>query len=76
MLGSHEVARPSDTKFFYGQMALIQAVFSATCHKMYLHQCPVSPASPVVIPCRLSDWPGKLKPFTDRLNKASVKADH
>ena len=62
---SHEVAGSSNTKTFYGQMALIQAVFSSTCLKMKLHRYPVSPASPVVIPCRLSALPGKLEPFTD-----------
>ena len=37
---------------FYGQMASIQAVFSSTRLKIYIHRCPVSPASPVVIPSR------------------------
>ena len=29
-----------------------------------LHWCPISLASLVAIPCRLSAWPGKLEPFT------------
>ena len=55
-------------KLSYDQMASIQAVFSSTRFKMWLHRCPVSPASPVVIPCRLSAWLGKLEPLTDHPN--------
>ena len=62
-MGSHEVVGPSNSN---GQMASIQAFSCSTHHEMQLHQCPVSLASFVVIPCWLSAQPGKLEPLTDR----------
>ena len=72
-MGSHEVAGLSDTK-----TVLWSNGFNSGCFQLHMSQnvaksMPMQsgspgPASPVVIPCRLSAWPSKLEPFTDHLS--------
>ena len=65
VVGSHKVAGPSNSRNIIWSNDINSGCFQLHMSQNVADQCPVSLASPVVIPCRLSAWPGELEPFTD-----------